>query len=254
MANGLDAGVKTDRHLPARISSPIRRTTEWRLASIHRRRAGATCRRHRIRCCRSSLLRSHGCHHYLRPVARSFSVVDKDGAVANQEGESSLHEDSGRFGKAAEHLVASSCILASDLQLNVSTSFVDDEGVDLVFHRRGGTATLGVQVKARSTATSVVQRAQFIANVRQVTFRPRRTLWMLFVVVDKPTATIPLAWFVPSEDFDQLASRNLAGGATRRITASTKPGSNDQWRPYRLDFPQLPGRILSVLDELEQSP
>lgn len=38
-----------------------------------------------------------------------------------------MHEDAGRFGKAGEHLVASSCILASALQLNVSTSFVDDE-------------------------------------------------------------------------------------------------------------------------------
>lgn len=38
--------------------------------------------------------------------------------------------------KAVEHLVAASCILISDLELNVSTSYVDDEEVDLVFHRR----------------------------------------------------------------------------------------------------------------------
>jgi uncharacterized protein GlcG (DUF336 family) len=45
-----------------------------------------------------------------------------------------------------EHLVAASCILASGAMLNVSTTLVDDEGVDLVFHRREGTATLAVQV------------------------------------------------------------------------------------------------------------
>jgi hypothetical protein len=54
-----------------------------------------------------------------------------------------------RMGKASEYLVAASCILATRGELNVSTSLVDDEGVDLVFHRRGSVATLAVQVKAR---------------------------------------------------------------------------------------------------------
>lgn len=44
---------------------------------------------------------------------------------------------SARMGKAAEYLVAAACILASRGELNVATSLVDDEGVDLVFHRRG---------------------------------------------------------------------------------------------------------------------
>jgi len=38
--------------------------------------------------------------------------------------------------QAVEYLIAASCILASGAALNVSTSMVDDEGVDLVFHRR----------------------------------------------------------------------------------------------------------------------
>ena len=53
------------------------------------------------------------------------------------------------MGKAAEHLVAAFCILATRGALNVSTSLVNDEGVDLVFHRRNSTTTLAVQVKAR---------------------------------------------------------------------------------------------------------
>ena len=66
--------------------------------------------------------------------------------------------DSGKIDAAVEHLVAASCILASGGALNVSTSLVDDEGVDLVFHRRGSPTTLAVQVKSRSKDTSVVQR------------------------------------------------------------------------------------------------
>jgi hypothetical protein len=53
------------------------------------------------------------------------------------------------MGKAAEYLVAAACILATRGELNVSTSLVDDEGVDLVFNRRDSPATLAVQVKAR---------------------------------------------------------------------------------------------------------
>lgn len=50
--------------------------------------------------------------------------------------------DAGRLGKAAEYLVAAVCILATRGRLNVSTSIVDDEGIDLVFHLRESTATL----------------------------------------------------------------------------------------------------------------
>lgn len=47
-----------------------------------------------------------------------------------------------RMGKAVEYLVAAACILSTRGELNVSTSMVDDEGVDLVFHRRESAATL----------------------------------------------------------------------------------------------------------------
>ena len=49
-----------------------------------------------------------------------------------------------RMGKAAERLIAVFCIRTTRGALNVSTALVDDEGIDLVFHRRGSTATLAV--------------------------------------------------------------------------------------------------------------
>ena len=39
------------------------------------------------------------------------------------------------------------CVLSSDGELNVATSLVDDEGVDLVFYRSAGGPTLSVHVK-----------------------------------------------------------------------------------------------------------
>ena len=92
--------------------------------------------------------------------------------------------DSPRMGKAAEFLVAAFCILATRARLNVSTSLVDDEGVDFVFHLRDGTATLGVQVKARMSDTKGVQQGKFIAQVQASTFRPRSNLDLLFVAID----------------------------------------------------------------------
>ncbi len=72
----------------------------------------------------------------------------------------------GRMGKAVEYLVAAACILATRGELNVSTSLVDDEGVDLVFHRRDSTATLAVQVKARMSDSKRVESGGFVAFVQ----------------------------------------------------------------------------------------
>jgi hypothetical protein len=58
--------------------------------------------------------------------------------------------------RAAEYLIAVVCILASRGELNVSTSMVDDEGIDLIFHRRESPATLAVQVKARMSDSKLV--------------------------------------------------------------------------------------------------
>jgi hypothetical protein len=54
------------------------------------------------------------------------AAVDKTAAVADDDSsQRSMHEDSGRFAKAAEHLAASTCILASDLPPR--THFVDED-------------------------------------------------------------------------------------------------------------------------------
>jgi len=118
----------------------------------------------------------------------------------------------GRMGKAAEYLVAASCILATRGELNVSTSMVDDEGVDLVFHRRGTSATLAVQVKARMSDTRVVRDEKVMAQVREQTFRPRENLDMLFAAIDIERGSIVTAWLVPSLTFDSIVSGLTATG------------------------------------------
>jgi len=100
------------------------------------------------------------------PLGRLAFVTEEEDAYLEKS------PDAARMGKAAEFLVASFCILATRGQLNASTSMVDDEGVDLVFHNRGGVSTLAVQVKARMSDSRGIQRGSFLAQVRQATFSP----------------------------------------------------------------------------------
>lgn len=159
--------------------------------------------------------------------------------------------DAGRMGKAVEHLIAASCIIATRGKLNVSTSLVDDEGVDLVFHRRHSSATLAVQVKSRMSDSKRVTSGGFVAFVRSQTFRPRNDLDLLFVAVDVKTGTYTHAWLVPSPDFAATSQPNARGRL--RFGASLSSSSRDRWHTYRLSSEELPQRILDRLDELEQT-
>lgn len=159
------------------------------------------------------------------------------------------NRDSARMGKAVEYLVAASAILVSDFELSVSTSLVDDEGVDLVFHRRDQVETLAVQVKARSTKTSTHQKnGSFIANVGASTFKPRGDLYLMFVLVDTSEALFDPVWLVPSIDFDDKTTPN--GKGRHRFAASTKGGSKDQWSDYRFKRADLATRLFNALDDL----
>ncbi|MCR6490536.1 hypothetical protein M8542_47815 [Amycolatopsis sp. OK19-0408] len=157
----------------------------------------------------------------------------------------------GRMGKAVEYLVAAACILASRGELNVSTSLVDDEGVDLVFNRRGSSATLAVQVKARMSDSKRVRAGSFVAFVRSQTFRPRADLDLLFVAVDVTEARLTTAWLVPSEDYAAQAGPPNSRGRLR-FYASLKPNARDRWRDYRLTPAELAPRVLERLAERDE--
>jgi tetratricopeptide (TPR) repeat protein len=162
------------------------------------------------------------------------------------------NDDAARKGTAVEYLIAASCMLASDFKLNVSTNMVDDEGVDLVFHRRDGSATLAVQVKSRSWSANIMrERAKFIAHVRRGTFHHRRDLFLLFVAIDSRLAEYGPLWLIPSTDFANILMTD--DRAKLRFSASVSPASNDRWVKYRMERSQLPERILAALDDLEHA-
>ncbi len=158
----------------------------------------------------------------------------------------------GRMGKAVEYLVAAACILSTRGELNVSTSMVDDEGVDLVFHRRDSSATLAVQVKARMSDSKRVQSGGFVAFVRSQTFRARADLDMLFVAVDIERGAVMKAWLVPSEEYAAAVGQSNSRGRFRFV-ASMKEGTKDRWASRRLEAHELAPAILARLTALEAS-
>lgn len=157
----------------------------------------------------------------------------------------------GRMGKAAELLVAASCMLSTRGELNVAMSLVDDEGVDLVFHRRGDGHALAVQVKARTSDSKRVRAESVSALVRAATFRPRPDFDLLVVAVDVAKAALLAAWLVPSEVFAAQTGPPTKTGRLR-FYASLKPTGRDRWTDFRVDPCELGARILARLDALDR--
>jgi hypothetical protein len=147
-----------------------------------------------------------------------------------------------------EYLVATSCMLASRGELNVATSLVDDEGVDLVFNRRDHSATLA-QVKARMSDGQLVQDGTVRAQVRAQTFRarpgPRHVVHRCRYRIRPDHARLD----EPSPVFAELASGPNSRGRLR-LSASMKPGTRDKWIGYQLTAAELAPRILARLTDL----
>lgn len=153
-------------------------------------------------------------------------------------------------GKAVEQLVAAKCVLGSGGRLNVSTPFVDDAGVDLVFNLRDHPATLAVQVKSRFRSARL--RRIFMTQVRRATFQPRPDLALLFVLYDDVTANdLETTWLVPA---DQFADRTGAQGAGtgRLVFAVSLGGARNRWTEFRHRPVDLPGAVVGLLQRLNE--
>ena len=152
-------------------------------------------------------------------------------------------------GKPVELYIAAYCMLARPGDLSVSTSFIDDEGVDLVFNRWGRTATLAIQVKSRFADSAEVKRGDFIADVNRNTFQSRKSFYVLFAVADPDLVELDPLWLVPSEELDK---KNPGKEAIRfKANINTVGQGIGQWDSYALRIADLPQRLRSILDELD---
>jgi len=155
----------------------------------------------------------------------------------------------GRMGKAAELLVSATAIISTRGQLNVATAILDDDGIDLIFSRKGHPETLSVQVKSRFSDSDQVQKGTFSTPIREATFAPAPDVYLLGIIVDVPTTSITHAWFIPSEVINERCKPN--GQNTRVVSASIKPGTKNQWVPFRVAPDQIGARIGDLLTGLQ---
>jgi len=158
-----------------------------------------------------------------------------------------------RKGKAVEHLIAATCILASDGRLNVMTGMVDDEGVDLAFKATGGLRTVDIQVKARFLGSKRLSRGESYSpmSARPPSSRDRISTCSSPSSKGGPQPSGRFGWCqARSSKPKPPGVRPRAKGACASWLRS-KEDSADKWTPYRMKREQLAPTILKVLSKLD---
>ena len=149
-------------------------------------------------------------------------------------------------GKIAATLIGMACAQGSNGEINFAAPFVDDEGVDLIFFRRGGSGkAILTQVKSRTMQSKLLSRGTFRVQIRRVSFKPREGYYFIFVAFDPLTRGLfDTLWFIPSVDFE----RKLVGQKGEKVLVfQSRFNSRDMWEEYRTNLEELPQRIAQIL-------
>jgi hypothetical protein len=148
-------------------------------------------------------------------------------------------------GRPVELFVAAYCMLASKNQLNMLTSYVDDDGVDLVLKRWQREALLAIQVKACFVGSKGVDdNREFTCKLNPSTFRASDDSYVLLTVVDEGQVKLDPIWLVPST---YLKKSSLQV----RINLNTVGQGMNQWDRFLVTIEDLPSHVLQILDSLE---
>lgn len=149
-------------------------------------------------------------------------------------------------GKIAATLVGMACAQGSNGQINFASPFVDDEGVDLIFFKRGGSGkTILAQVKSRTVQSRLLSQGTYRVQVRKASFKAREGYYFIFVAFDQLRKQLSdTLWFIPSTGFE----RKLSGQKNEKVLVfQSRFNSNDMWVEYRVSLEELPQRISQIL-------
>jgi len=149
-------------------------------------------------------------------------------------------------GKIAVTLIGMACAEGSNGQINFASPFVDDEGVDLIFFRRGGSGkAILAQVKSRTMQSKLLSQGTFRVQVRRASFKARESYYFIFVAFDQLGKQLyDTLWFIPSIDFEG----KLAGQKNEKVFVfQSRFNSKDMWAEYRTSLEELPQRIAQIL-------
>ena len=149
-------------------------------------------------------------------------------------------------GKIATTLIGVACAQRSNGEINFASPFVDDEGVDLIFFKKGGSGkAILAQVKSRTIQSKLLSQGKFRVQVRRVSFKPREGYYFIFVALDEVgKGLLDTLWFVPSVDF----AKKLAGQTNETVLVfQSRFNSRDMWEEYRIGLEGLTQQITRIL-------
>ncbi len=149
-------------------------------------------------------------------------------------------------GKIAVTLIGMACAQGSNGQINFASPFVDDEGVDLIFFRRGGSGkAILAQVKSRTMQSKLLSQGTYRTHVRRASFKPREGYYFIFVAFDQSEKGLfDILWFIPSIDLE----KKLVGQKGEKVLVfQSRFNSKDMWEEYRMSLDELPQRIVQIL-------
>ena len=149
-------------------------------------------------------------------------------------------------GKLAAMLVGVACAQGSGGEINFASPFLEDEGVDLIFFRKGGYGkAILAQVKSRILQSKLLKDGTFRFQVKRASVKPREGYYFIFITFDESRKGLfNTLWFIPSLDFE----RKLAGqGKETVLVFQSRFNSKDMWEEYRMGLDELPKRIAQIL-------
>ncbi|HEV2415271.1 MAG TPA: hypothetical protein VGX27_10720 [Candidatus Dormibacteraeota bacterium] len=158
--------------------------------------------------------------------------------------------DKSQIGRAGELAIELYALVTSGGEVDIYAPVVDDDHVDLVAGIRGGTPTLGIQVKT----TPTLDRSGLVearASYPEGQIRDDRNFLYSVVLLDG--VRIESVWLFRSPDFNRLAYRIVDRGK-EILEFRARPSGNDPFQPFRIDPLEIGPAIITFIRESPDPP
>lgn len=158
--------------------------------------------------------------------------------------------DKSQIGRAGELAIELYTLVTAGGEVDIYSPVVDDDHVDLVAGIRGGTPTLGIQVKTTPTLDHsglVEARASYPVG------RIREDPNFIYAVVLLDAVRIGALWLIRSPDFNRLAYRIVDRGR-EILEFRGRPAGDDVFSTFRIDPMQIGPTIMAWIGESPHSP
>lgn len=158
--------------------------------------------------------------------------------------------DKSQIGRAGELAIELYTLVTAGGEVDIYSPVVDDDHVDLVAGIRGGTPTLGIQVK---TSPSLDHSGLVEARASYPVGHIREDPSFIYAVVLLDAVRIGALWLIRSPDFNRLAYRIVDSGR-EILEFRGRPAGDDVFSTFRIDPMQIGPTLMTWIGESPHSP